>query len=383
MDGEQQDDALKAARKNMKDKTMMSAALSLEESLARSRENKANEEAEAQEKALASLGAGGEESSEETSEEVDEEEKARPRQVDDNPTAKKPKSHHPPRKSGVKAELPKSEASAASPGLAVKRELGESASDTGGGKSKKKLRTEARASEGGNGGGDGEQTKALSAHVSDLKSVAKRFGAGGYDDSKGRTMQSECKAIKELCESAQKEIRALATRGWSRSDPLLTEATDLVAMGLKVRNFVMVYARDGTFASLSQQWAQVSGFATPSHPKAEQLLMSYLRFTVEPLILGVDSRVGQTCVTKAMRLADTSTDYAEFLQYTINDLMPSMVNQCACSDKLLAVIFLKVCGKSDESTPAELKQAELLTDCALQVRMGGEPKSLPCPYPLP
>ena len=85
---------------------MVSAALSLEESLARSRENKANEEAEAQEKALASLGAGGEESSEETSEEVDEEEKARPRQVD-APTAKKPKPHHPPRKSGAKAEPPK------------------------------------------------------------------------------------------------------------------------------------------------------------------------------------------------------------------------------------------------------------------------------------
>ena len=85
----------------MKDRAIVSAALSLEESLARSRENKANEEAEAQEKALASLGAGGEESSEETSEEVDEEEKARPRQVDDAPTAKKPKSHHPPRKSGA------------------------------------------------------------------------------------------------------------------------------------------------------------------------------------------------------------------------------------------------------------------------------------------
>ena len=362
---------------------MVSAALSLEESLARSRENKANEEAEAQEKALASLGAGGEESSEETSEEVDEEEKARPRQVD-APTAKKPKSHHPPRKSGAKAEPPKSEASAASSGLvAVKRELGESASGTGGGKSKKKLRTEARASEGGNGDGDGEQSKALSAHVSDLKSVAKRFGAGGYDDSKGRTMQSECKAIKELCESAQKEIRALATRGWSRSDPLLTEATDLVAMGLKVRNFVMVYARDGTFASLSQQWTQVSAFATPSHPKAEQLLMAYLRFTVEPLILGVDPRVGQTCVTKAMRLADMSSDYAEFLQYTIKDLMPNMANQCACSDKLLAVIYLKICGKSEENNPAELKQVELLNECALQVRMGGEPKSLPCLYPLP
>ena len=120
---------------------MMSAALSLEESLARSRENKANEEAEAQEKALASLGAGDEESSEEASEEVDEEEKARPRQVDDAPTAKKPKSHHPPRKSGAKAEPPKSEASAASPGLvAVKRELGESASGTGGGKSKKEVK---------------------------------------------------------------------------------------------------------------------------------------------------------------------------------------------------------------------------------------------------
>ena len=33
-----------------------------------------------------------------------------------------------------------------------------------------------------------------------LKGVQKRFCAGGYDDSKGRTMQHECKAIKDLRE---------------------------------------------------------------------------------------------------------------------------------------------------------------------------------------
>ena len=294
LDAKQQEDAFKAARKAMQDQQMLSMALSKEETEHRNRENKAFAEAQIQENALAELGGPGSEGDDDddsSSQEVDEHMEKVPRLVDPLKAKASGKKAVKKEKGDVALAAVKRESGAAP---VNKKEPGESLGNKAPSAAKG---TKRKAPELDN---DSEATeRALEASLQELKGVSKRFCAGGYDECKGRTMQSECKSIKLLCEEVGKQSRALIALGWSRSHDKLVKASDLLTTALEIRNFIQAFARDGTLLTLSACWNKVVVFCKPSPAKAEQFLMAYLRSVLE----GVSETDSEPLV-KAMWLAN-------------------------------------------------------------------------------